>query len=55
MASGNIKGLTIEIGGETKGLEQALSNVSKQTKSLQSELKTVEQVAALRGKKVSEI
>lgn len=40
--AGNIKGITIEIGGETTGLQKALSSVNKQSKDLQSELKQVE-------------
>lgn len=39
--AGKIKGITIEIGGDTTKLEQALSEPTKQSKSLQSELKTV--------------
>lgn len=42
MASGNIKGITIEIGGDTTGLDSALKDVNKQAKNLQSELKEVE-------------
>lgn len=42
MASGNIRGLTIEIGGDTTGLEQALGRVNTESKSLQNELKAVE-------------
>lgn len=42
MASGNIRGITIEIGGDTKGLYNALKDVNKQSKDLQAELKAVE-------------
>ncbi len=42
MANGNIKGITIEIGGDTTGLENALKDVNKQSKDLQTELKEVE-------------
>lgn len=42
MASGNIKGITIELNGDTTGLENALKDVNKQSKNLQSELKEVE-------------
>lgn len=42
MASKNIKGITIEIGGDTTGLTKALSGVDKQLKNTQSELKAVE-------------
>ncbi|WP_052343842.1 hypothetical protein [Bacillus massiliigorillae] len=40
--AGNIKGITIEIGGETTGLQNALKDVNKQSTSLQTELKQVE-------------
>ena len=40
--AGNIRGITIDIGGNTQGLDKALQGVNKQTKSLQSELKAVE-------------
>lgn len=42
MANGNIRGITIEIGGDTTGLENALKDVNKQSKDLQTELKEVE-------------
>jgi phage-related minor tail protein len=38
----NIKGITIEIGGDTVGLQNALSDVNKRSRDLQSELKQVE-------------
>ena len=41
MAS-NIKGITIQIGGDTTGLDKALRNVNKETKNVQYELKEVE-------------
>lgn len=41
MAS-TIKGITIEIGGNTTGLQNALKDVNKQSKDLQNELKQVE-------------
>ena len=41
MASGAIKGITVEIGGDTTKLEKALSDVNKKTRDLQSELKGV--------------
>ncbi len=44
MASGRIKGITIQIGGDTQGLEKALSSVNKNIKSTQSELKDVERL-----------
>lgn len=40
--AGKIKGITIELDGETKGLDKALSSVNKKSKDLQSELKQVE-------------
>lgn len=44
MASGRIKGITIEIGGDTVGLQNALRDVNKRTKEVQSELKDVERL-----------
>jgi len=43
----NIKGLTIEINGETTGLTKALSGVNKTSKSLQTELRQVEKLLKL--------
>lgn len=43
----NIKGITIEIGGNTTKLTQALSGVNKEVKSTQSELKEVERLLKL--------
>lgn len=43
MAS-RIKGITIEIGGNTKPLEKALGDVNKRSNSLKSELKDVERL-----------
>lgn len=40
--AGNIKGLTVEINGETTGLEAALKNVSQATRDIDRELKEVE-------------
>lgn len=40
--AGAIKGITIEIGGDTKKLVSALNDVNKKTSSLQSELKKVD-------------
>ena len=45
--SGKIKGITLEIGGETTGLKKALSNVNKETNSIQKELKEVEKALKL--------
>ncbi len=43
----NIKGITIEIGGNTEPLENALNNINKQTKSTQYELRQVEKLLKL--------
>ena len=45
--AGTIKGITIEIGGNTQKLNKALEDVNKQGKSLQSELKQVEKLLKL--------
>lgn len=42
-----IKGITIEIGGNTQPLNKALSDVNKKSKDLQSELKQVERLLKL--------
>lgn len=39
--AGRIKGITVEIGGDTTGLDKALQSVNKQIKSTQSQLKDV--------------
>ena len=39
-----IKGITVEIGGDTTGLNKALSGVNKKIKSTQSQLKDVERL-----------
>jgi phage-related minor tail protein len=39
-----IQGITIEIGGETTGLQKALADVNKRSNSLKSELKDVERL-----------
>ncbi len=41
MALGNIKGIIVEIGGDTSGLQKALKNVYSQTSSLQKELRGI--------------
>ena len=41
---GNIKGITIEIGGETTGLQKALKSVNNQSIELQQELKQVDKL-----------
>ena len=47
MASSKIKGITIEIGGNTTKLGKALEGVNKQSKDLQSELKGVNSLCKL--------
>lgn len=42
MASGKIRGITVEIGGDTTKLGKALEGVNKTTRDLQSELRGVE-------------
>ena len=42
-----IKGITVEIGGDTTGLSKALSGVNKEIKSTQSQLKDVEKLMKL--------
>lgn len=44
MASNRIKGITIEIGGDTTGLNKALSDVNKSIRDTQSDLKDVERL-----------
>ncbi|MEB9626096.1 DUF2207 domain-containing protein, partial [Bacillus cereus] len=44
MAGGKIKGITIEIGGNTQPLQNALKDVNKQSDSLATELKEVERL-----------
>ncbi|MDA1925235.1 DUF2207 domain-containing protein [Bacillus cereus] len=44
MAGGKIKGITIEIGGNTQPLQNALKDVNKQSNSLTKELKDVERL-----------
>ncbi|MDD3269646.1 MAG: phage tail tape measure protein [Syntrophomonadaceae bacterium] len=45
--SSTIKGITIEIGGNTQPLNKALGEVNKKTKDIQSELKQVERLLKL--------
>ena len=52
MASSKIKGITIEIGGNTTKLGKALDGVDKQSKSLQKELKGVNSLLKLDPKNV---
>lgn len=46
MAS-RIKGITVEIGGDTSGLERALSDVNNSTKKTQSQLRDVNNLLKL--------
>lgn len=41
MASNKLKGITIEIGGDTTNLQKAISEVDKKSRALQSELKEI--------------
>lgn len=52
MANKKIKGLTVEIGGDTTKLGNALDNSQKKTKSLQSELKQVDKLLKMDPKNV---
>lgn len=47
MASGKIKGITVEIGGDTTKLGKAISDTEKHTRSLQGELRQVEKLLKL--------
>lgn len=44
MSNGRIRGITIELNGDTTGLNDALKTVDKQTNAVQSELKQVERL-----------
>ena len=45
--AGRIKGITVEIGGDTTGLEKALKQVNSAIKNTQSELKDVQRLLIL--------
>lgn len=45
--AGKIKGITIEIGGDTQKLNKALEGVNKQSRDIQSELRQVERLLKL--------
>ena len=45
--AGKIKGIIIEIGGETTGLDKALADVNKRSRDLQKELREVEKLLKL--------
>lgn len=47
MAYGNIKGIVVEIGGDTSGLQKALKSVYSQTSSLQKELRGINSLLKL--------
>ena len=47
MAGSRIKGITIEIGGDTSGLQKALSDVNGKIKSTESQLKDVNNLLKL--------
>lgn len=47
MASSRIKGITVEIGGDTTGLQSALKDVNSSIKTTQSELKDVNKLLKL--------
>ncbi len=47
MGAGNIKGITIEIGGETTKLDKALRGINSTSKTLQNQLKAVNQALKL--------
>jgi phage-related minor tail protein len=44
LAGGRIKGITVEIGGDTQGLDRALNEVNQQSRKLQGELRDVERL-----------
>ncbi|PFZ77902.1 hypothetical protein COL70_30665, partial [Bacillus pseudomycoides] len=44
MAGGRIKGITVEIGGNTQPLQNALKDVNKQSEAVTKELKDVERL-----------
>ena len=43
----NIKGLTVQIGGDTTGLQNALKNVNTQIRTTQSELRDINNLLKL--------
>ena len=47
MASSRIKGITIEIGGDSTGLQNALKDVDKSIRDTQSELRDVDRLLKL--------
>lgn len=51
-AKNNIKGITVEIGGETTGLDKALKDVNGNARDIQTELKSVEKLLKFDPKNV---
>ena len=49
--AGTIKGIIVEIGGDTSGLQKALNNVNSATSSLSKELKGVNSLLKLDPRK----
>ena len=47
MAGRNIRGITVEIGGDTSGLQKALSDINGKIKSTQAQLKDVDRLLKL--------
>ena len=47
MAKSRVKGIVVSIGGDTTGLDKALSNTNKQIRDTQSQLKDVERLLKL--------
>ena len=47
MAGGRIRGITVEIGGDTTGLDKALKGVNSTIKTTQSSLKDVNKLLKL--------
>ena len=45
--AGSIKGITVEIGGDTTGLSKALGGINKEISSTQKQLKEVERLLKL--------
>ena len=48
MAGSRIKGITVEIGGDTTKLQSALKGVNSEIKNTQSQLKDVEKLLKLK-------
>ncbi|MBQ9718893.1 MAG: phage tail tape measure protein, partial [Clostridia bacterium] len=50
--AGAIKGITVEIGGETSGLDKALQGVNKESASIAKELREVDKLLEFDGSNV---